>query len=163
MKDKQSKPIEKRKVPHLKVRTLWIVGWLITAAALLVFFWPNSENEGSKPPIQSQTPSRLTENAGQERLLGRWVRGDGGYLIEIREASSNGKLNAAYFNPNPINVSRSEWKLKNEKLAIEIELRDTNYPGSLYSLEFLADDRLVGTYYQAVEGTTYTVEFSREN
>ena len=101
--------------------------------------------------------------AGQERLTGRWQRSDGGYVIEIRNALPNGKLDAVYFNPNPINVSRAEWLLKEASLVVVIELRDDNYPGSIYTLRFQeTTDRLTGTYFQAVEGLTFDVEFGRE-
>ncbi len=167
MKNKQQDiPQEKRKVPNAKVRSLWIAGWLITATVLLVLFWPDSKETlpSNLSASQPKMESKKTVPAGQDRLLGRWVRSDGGYVIEIREATSDGKLDAAYFNPNPINVGKSEWQLKDEKLIVVVELRDVNYPGSLYTLEFRdAEKRMVGTYYQAVEGTTFDVEFAREN
>jgi hypothetical protein len=41
-------------------------------------------------------------------------------------------------------------------------MRDVNYPGSIYSLNYLPDrDILAGEYYQAVEGLTFYVEFAR--
>jgi hypothetical protein len=43
-----------------------------------------------------------------------------------------------------------------------VEMRDVNYPGSIYSLNYLPDrDILAGEYYQAVEGLTFYVEFAR--
>ncbi len=161
----QNKSQQKRRVPHLSVRTLWIVGWLISAAALLVFFWPKQESilPDTVAKTQQGELSKPIEKAGQDRLLGRWVRSDGGYVIEIREAATDGKLDADYFNPNPIHVARGGWLMKQDKLMVEVELRDVNYPGSLYTLEFVADkDQLVGSYFQAVEGATFAVEFVRE-
>jgi len=161
----QDKTQEKRKVPHAKVRIFWIAGWLASAAVLLVLFWPKSGKRlNSTPTTLQPAPSSKKTDARQDRLLGRWVRSDGGYVIEIRHAYDDGKLDAAYFNPNPINVSRAEWQMKDDKLVVVVELRDVNYPGSLYTLEFRdAEVRLVGTYYQAVEGATYDVEFMSEN
>jgi hypothetical protein len=160
----KNKPTQKRKVPNLKVRTIWIAGWLISAAALMIFFWPKPENElvNSSSQPQPIAPS-ITGNAGQEKLLGRWMRSDGGYVIEIRNVAPDGKLQATYFNPNPIQVGRAEWSQKNDNLVVVVELRDVNYPGSLYTLDFhAANDRLVGTYFQAVEGVNFDVEFIRE-
>ena len=78
--------------------------------------------------------------AGTEKdlLVGRWVRTDsnGGYTLEIKTASADGKLDAGYFNPNPINVSRAEWQKKEGSLVVVVELRDVNYPGSTYTLNF---------------------------
>jgi hypothetical protein len=43
-----------------------------------------------------------------------------------------------------------------------VELRDMNYPGSIYRLRYdKATDRLKGTYFQAVERRTFNIEFMR--
>ena len=97
------------------------------------------------------------------QLVGRWQRPDGGYILEIRSALPNGKLDAGYFNPNPIHIGRAEWVVKDKKLYVLVELQDTNYPGSTYGLEYRpATDVLVGNYFQAVEQSNYDVEFIRE-
>ena len=110
----------------------------------------------STPPSQAQTKT------DQNQLVGRWVRTDneGNYIIEIKNVVADGKLEASYFNPNPIKVGRAEWQQKNGSLLIVVELRDVNYPGSTYTLNLLyGGDRLTGNYYQAVEGTNFDVEF----
>ena len=97
------------------------------------------------------------------RLIGRWERPDGGYILEIRSASPNRKLDAGYFNPKPIHVGRAEWVVKDKKLFVLVELQDVNYPGSTYGLEYrTATDVLVGNYFQAVDESNYDVEFIRE-
>jgi len=46
---------------------------------------------------------------------------------------------------------------------LTVELRDVNYPGSTYTLNYLPDrDILAGDYYQAVQGLTFYVEFVRK-
>ena len=96
-------------------------------------------------------------------LVGRWLRPDGGYILEIRSASPDGKLDVSYLNPKPIHVARAEWVEKNGKLYVLTELQDVNYPGSTYGLEYIvAKDHLTGTYFQAVEKSTFDVEFVRE-
>jgi len=98
----------------------------------------------------------------EQRLIGRWVRPDGGYTLELKEIKKDGTLKAAYFNPRPINVAKAELKHKDGKLTVFIELRDVNYPGSQYNLQYdPKTDRLIGTYFQAVQGETYAVEFLR--
>jgi hypothetical protein len=98
----------------------------------------------------------------EQRLTGRWVRPDGGYILELKEIKKDGSLNAAYFNPRPINVARAELSRKDGRITIFIELRDVNYPGSKYNLQYDAKtDRLIGTYFQAVQGETYDIEFVR--
>jgi hypothetical protein len=73
---------------------------------------------------------------GPQRLVGWWVRPDGGYVLELREVTKKGGLMAAYFNPRPINVGRAEWSQKDGRLTVSVELRDVNYPGSTYTLQY---------------------------
>lgn len=47
-------------------------------------------------------------------------------------------------------------------LTVFVELRGANYPGSAYSLRYdPKTDRLIGTYFQAVQRQTYDIEFVR--
>jgi len=95
-------------------------------------------------------------------LIGGWQRPNGGYVLEIKKVSKNGNVDAAYFNPNPIHVASAEAADANGELKVVVELRDVNYPGSTYNLTYdPADDRLKGTYYQAVAGETYRIFFIR--
>jgi len=98
----------------------------------------------------------------EQRLVGHWVRPDGGYILELKEVTKDGKLRAEYFNPTPIKVFRAKRNRKEGLLNVYVELRDVNYPGSKYNLQYdAASDRLIGTYFQAVQGETYDVEFLR--
>jgi hypothetical protein len=145
-------------------RRIWVFAGgiliIITALAYLIF----RLHQPAAPAISSPgKPVIKMENAGQEKLGGRWLRSDGEYTIEIRGAAPDGKLDVKYFNPGPIHVAKADWQLKNGKLIVFIELRDVNYPGSTYTLEYLeAEDRLAGIYYQAMEQVNYDVEFERE-
>jgi hypothetical protein len=97
-----------------------------------------------------------------QRLEGKWVRPDGGYVLELKNVKKDGSLTAAYFNPRPIKVFRAEWSLKGGGINLFVELRDVNYPGSTYTLQYdAATDRLRGAYFQAVEKQTFQVEFVR--
>lgn len=112
--------------------------------------------QGAKPSKQSPGETDV------QRLAGRWVRPDGGYVLELREPHEGGSLKAAYFNPRPIKVSQAVWTRQGEKITVWVELRDVNYPGSTYNLEYDAKfDRLTGTYFQAMERQTYGVQFVR--
>jgi hypothetical protein len=96
------------------------------------------------------------------RLEGRWVRPDGGYVLELRNIKKDGNLTAAYYNPRPIKVFRAEAVKKDGTITLVVELRDVNYPGSTYTLQYdAAADRLKGTYFQAVERQTFNVQFVR--
>jgi len=111
----------------------------------------------------SATAQSKGEQRGAERLVGRWVRPDGGYVLDIRSAQAGGRLDAVYLNPRSIKVSRAEWRREDGRLLVSVELLDVNYPGSTYSLRYVPDqDRLVGDYYQAVQRQTFDVEFVRQ-
>jgi hypothetical protein len=106
----------------------------------------------------TQTPAKMDA----QRLNGRWQRPDGGYVLELKELKKDGNLKAAYFNPQPIKVFKAKWERKQNIVSVYIELRDINYPGSKYNLRYdPKTDRLRGTYFQAVYGETYDVEFVR--
>ena len=95
-------------------------------------------------------------------LLGNWVRTDSDYKIKISEVAKEGKLKAGYFNPKSINVSKATWTNTKGVLKIYIELRDENYPGSIYNLTYFPEkDMLAGKYFQAVTGETFDILFSR--
>jgi len=109
---------------------------------------------------QSSGPTATPDNL--QRLVGRWVRPDGGYVIEIRSVDADGKLQAAYFNPRPINVSQARVTKAQEKPHIFIELRDVGYPGATYTLTYDAqNDVLVGLYFQPTAGQSFDVVFVR--
>jgi hypothetical protein len=97
-----------------------------------------------------------------QRSVGRWVRPDGGYILELSAAEKEKGLQAAYFNPLPIHVARAEVRCEQGRCTILIELRDINYPGSRYTLRYdPMTDRLKGDYFQAVQKETYLIEFVR--
>jgi hypothetical protein len=99
-----------------------------------------------------------------QTLVGRWIRPDGGYIIEIRNVDANGLLEAAYFNPRPIHVSQARLTIVNKETQIFIELRDVGYPGATYALTYHPDqDILVGLYYQPTAGQSFEVIFVRMN
>jgi hypothetical protein len=112
---------------------------------------------------QNENGSRKAVLSDSKRLEGRWQRPDGGYILEIKEIEQNGTMKAAYYNPRPINVFQAKWKRTQGIMTVFVELRDFNYPGSKYDLQYdPKTDRLRGTYFQAVHGETYAVEFLRE-
>lgn len=103
-----------------------------------------------------------SQNNQYQRLEGRWVRPDGGYILELKNVGSSGDLKAMYFNPRPINVGISNWRKEESKLTVFVELRDINYQGSTYMLQYDPDsDQLKGKYFQAPTGMTYEIEFLR--
>jgi hypothetical protein len=117
-------------------------------------------------PTKSDVPgvgaSPKTDEGSLRKLIGRWVRPDGGYIIEIKGVEDKGRLNAAYYNPDPINVARAEASEDGPVVKVFIELRDVNYPGATYRLTYQAsEDQLAGEYYQPKLGQTFNVRFIR--
>jgi hypothetical protein len=110
----------------------------------------------------NQPAPAATLNPGFEKLKGRWLRPDGGYIVEIRSVDETGKMDASYFNPKPINVSKAEAFLKGGVTTVFIELRDVNYPGSTYTLAYDPEhDQLSGVYFQALQQQSFEVAFVR--
>lgn len=123
---------------------------LLLGCVFLVFLAGGSVAESSNQTTQAQS------------LIDRWVRPDGGYVLELREFASDGNLAAAYYNPRPINVARAGWRPAAEGIDLFVELRDLNYPGSIYTLHYdPANDRLQGIYFQAVQQQSFQVMFTR--
>lgn len=98
-----------------------------------------------------------------EELTGKWKRLDGPYTIEINEILPKGEMFASYYNPNPIKVGKASWREQNGNILVYVELRDKNYPGSIYRLTYDKNNKtLNGSYFQAVTKETFEVGFTRE-
>jgi len=155
---KTKKPIKrvrkKRKKWLLPVICLVLIG---LAAAVYYGLMNRSSTE------PAATISQKKETPDFDRLVGNWVRPDGGYVIEIRKIHPDGKVDAAYFNPNPIHVSRSTVSEEDGIIELFIELQGQGYPGSTYTLRYNpAYDAMVGIYFQAVIQQPFDVIFQRK-
>jgi hypothetical protein len=137
-------------------------GKKLISAAILLVLWGASLTLHALPMAAAADTPQPAGIIDEQRLTGRWVRPDGGYVLELKEIGKDGTVKAAYFNPRPINVSRAEIRRSEGEITVFIELRDVNYPGSTYNLRYdPGTDRLTGTYFQAVQGETYRIEFIR--
>jgi hypothetical protein len=137
----------------------FIVLGLVVVAALSFWWWKSKDKE--IPPVAAPTAEAGAKPEFQ-KLKGKWVRPDGGYVVEIKSVSDGGKMEAAYFNPGPIHVARAEASLEGGAIKVFIELRDENYPGSTYTLIYdPKSDQLSGIYYQALQQQSYEVTFVR--
>lgn len=127
---------------------------------------PTPAETGSPPPkptAATNAPARTTP-AGSDyaKLAGKWVRPDGGYVLEIRNLDGQGRIEASYFNPQPIHVARAEASIADGQLRANVELRDSGYPGCTYKLTFdPQSDELRGEYFQAALQETFDVVFVR--
>jgi hypothetical protein len=129
---------DRRRWPLIAVTILAAVG-IVSAIVLL---------QGARP--------------GFETLIGRWLRLDGGYILEIRAVDPSGKIDALYLNPRPINIAKAEATRDGSTVKVFIELRAPNYPGSTYTLTYdPQQDQLKGIYFQAVQQQSFNVNFVR--
>ena len=154
-------------------RKSYLLAAVVIALAVMAavgYWWIKGRQAGTSPAgvpeaavdAAKQPALAATHKPEFEKLAGRWLRPDGGYIIEIRSIEPGGRMNAAYFNPQPINVAKAEASHHSGTIQVFIELRDANYPGSKYDLAYdRADDRLKGTYFQAAIGQTFDVYFVR--
>ena len=135
----------------------------IGSCGLLISCGNKTETSPAAPhPQTNAAPSAAAVSPELAKLMGKWERPDGGYIVEIKSVDGSGKLDVAYFNPRPINVSRAAaWRDKGTSKLV-IELRDVNYPGCVYTLEHNPQsDQLFGQYFQAALQQTFEVVFSR--
>ena len=136
--------------------------------ALVLFVFRGSRPPAGQPP---SAPAAATSSAASPApisplswgvLKGRWLRPDGGYVLEIKDIESTGRMQAAYLNPKPIHVAKADASIAAGTAKVFIELRDTGYPGSTYALTYDPQrDELQGTYYQAAMRQTFEVAFVR--
>lgn len=117
----------------------------------------SSAVQGTSPAVTAAAAS-----AGFPTLNGRWLRPDGGYILEIQSVDPSGKIDAAYFNPRPINVARAEATRDGSTLKVFVELRAPGYPGRPYTLTYHPErDQLEGAYFRAGLQQTFDVGFVR--
>ena len=114
-------------------------------------------------PAETIEPTVQVSDLSADVILGKWLRPDGNYVLEIKSIGKNGKLEAAYYNPRPIKMALSEVKIE-DRIKVLIEFNDQGYEGSVYDLYYdEPHDALVGSYFQATYGQTYQIAFIRYN
>ncbi len=131
--------------------------WIMNAVDSAESASPSDSNSESVSPAAA-----ISEPVNVLKLVGRWLRTDSPYVIEIHEVSPDGTLRAGYYNPQPINVSAAKVENKNGTLQVFVELHDAGYPGSNYTLNYNPqNDALEGTYFQATLRQNFNVAFMR--
>ena len=116
----------------------------------------------SPAPRISLAATADSVESGFRALSGRWLRPDGGYILDIRDVDARGKIDAVYLNPRPITVARAEATRDGSTLNVFVELRAPGYPGSTYTLTYDPQrDQLAGIYFQATLQQRFDVVFVR--
>jgi hypothetical protein len=145
-----------------KSRSKWLIPLICLILVLLVVA---ALNHFKARPLKEETAAISTERETPDfdKLLGSWVRPDGGYVIRVRKIHPDGKVDAAYSNPRPIHISRSRAAEIDGMIELLIELQDQGYPGSTYELRYDPEyDVLAGVYFQAVIQQRFDVVFQRK-
>jgi len=153
----------KRRFPVIRV-VLGLVGLAILASIFFYHFrYTDSLQATATKSGESSSEKAISALKANQfsNLIGRWRRVDGGYIIDIRRIDANGQMDAAYYNPKSIHVSRAEASLNSGTQSILIELQDVGYPGSTYTLMYRPQqDILAGLYFQAAVKQTFEVIFA---
>jgi hypothetical protein len=141
------------------------VGFALVVAALVVGAGCEKKASQPAPPgshLETPAPTAVAPKPEYQKLLGKWQRPDGGYVIELRTVNAEGKFEAGYFNPAPIHIERALAFSEGGKLKVFVLLQDANYPGCTYKLTYDPQaDQLFGEYFQATMQETYAVTFAR--
>ncbi len=163
MISKNRPPFSRHRIPPSpQTRAIFVVGSLL--ALMLVSCGqrtspPTSSGASTNAAAPAATPAPRLEF---QKLVGKWERPDGGYVLEIRSVDASGRMEAGYYNPDPIRVSKALAIQEGAVTKVFVELRDVNYPGCTYSLTYDAqNDQLYGQYFQAAVEQTYDIAFAR--
>ena len=120
----------------------------------------NERASNERPATTTAAPAPAP--ADFQMLVGRWIRNDMSYMIEIGSAAADGKLEARYLNPQPVHVSRAEANEVGDAIEVLVELTDRGYPGSYYTLTYSpGEDLLRGVYHHLGLQQKFDVVFFR--
>lgn len=135
---------------------------LVACGAVLVLNPGKSVSEVNGTSPEKSAAAAAKSVPAPEKLVGRWLRPDGGYVLEIKRVGADGRIEATYANPRPIRISQAETNEQDGQRRLFVELRDEGYPGCTYKLKYVADtDQLEGIYFQAAIQEEFTVNFVR--
>ena len=113
-------------------------------------------------PKTTASPTANQSQAMFDALPGRWVRVEGGYVINIKAVGADGRLDAEYANPRILPFHAAAATSEGAVLKLFFELRAGGYGGSTYTLIYDAGtDRLLGEYNQVVVNQRFNVVFVR--
>jgi len=120
------------------------------------------EKKATESTVAVKATETVQLTGAFEKMKGKWVRSDGGYVLEFKQLLKNNTLDVAYFNPSPIHVGKAHMYEERGFTKVFVELQDVNYPGSRYTLILNTDkNQLVGNYFQATQQVDYEVAFDK--
>jgi hypothetical protein len=101
------------------------VGWWRAQHADTCPLAPSPSATATRPPVSTAATA-----PGVQPRKGRWLRTDGGYVIDVRTVAEGGTMAVAYVNPRPIAVSKAAATQEGATTQVVLESRDVQYPGS---------------------------------
>ena len=152
-----------RRVPLLLPGAMLV----LVLGGIAVGVWAMNRPGSGSGTVAAPAPAASTTRPAipaevRQRLVGRWLRPDGGYVMTIKSIGEDGTVDAAYNNPRAINVAKSRVAQEGGKTSLYIELRDRLYPGNYYTLTYdPAQDQFTGFYHHLGIGQTLDVSFER--
>ena len=124
--------------PGVRRASVFTVGIALAMGILTaVILLRGRELGGTGSPLPSRPASGSSRAAaadsassGFRALHGRWLRPDGGYILDIRDVDARGTIEAVYLNPRPITVARAEATRDGSTLKVFVELRAPATPAA---------------------------------
>jgi hypothetical protein len=144
------------------LRTIWVI-----ALTGFVFLGSTIFKTSRLHAIPDKNPFMEIDAASEvpfrfQKLIGSWLRPDGGYILEIRHVDAEGNMDVRYFNPKPINVSKAVAGQDKGEVKLFVELTDVGYPGAAYLLTYIPEQNiLAGVYHQPAANRSFEVVFIR--
>jgi hypothetical protein len=125
---------------------------------------PEPEKNTRLPDVAvASTDTRKSSKTDVQGLVGRWLRPDVGYTLEIRKVAADGTLDIIYSAPRPVEVSKATATQEAGRVKVFIELKDPSLAGCTYTMTFDPQaERLNGVYFQAALRESYEIFFVRE-
>ena len=135
-KRRKTKRLAKLEVPRAAKRRFLGAAVVYLAAAVVLalgFWWWKFKPAGA---FLAANPISAESNNEIQKLKGRWHRPDGGYLFEVKFVAADGAMEAGYFNPKSIHGAKAKASKNCDATKVFIELRASNYPGSICMLTY---------------------------
>lgn len=133
---------------------------IVRLLPLILFIWVLSSCGN---PQKQNNEAKYISDTKLTAVLGKWIRSDGDYTLEINNLKTDSTLDVTYLNPEPINISETQWKTEEGHFYFFVKFDDEGYPGSYYSLGYISEeDKLYGFYFQALQQQQYDVVFDRK-
>ena len=157
-KSRQSKRQKKNRLS----RVLLVVSSIVLFGAVCGYFYYSASDSADEEPPKPVAEIEHDSELYYGRLIGRWRRPDGGYIIDVRDVNRSGRADVDYYNPRPIHVSKAMASQKGSRVSLFVELQDKGYPGATYELEYFSQQNmLAGIYHQPAAGGSFQVFFVR--